>query len=396
MVDHLHRDPPVLRPIERPRHLAIQRLPRRLVDLCAQGGFQAFVGVVGAEEIGVADEEAFFVVVGVEHPERDAVGVLGNDLAGLRLEHTTVDADFTSVNTTVNQNYNNLIPSISIQRTFKSSSFNFGFTQRIQRPSIYQLNPFVNNSNPLFISTGNPALRPELNNNFELTYSHFATNSFNAGLSYQFSNNSIQNVTNLKVDSTANNMKDTVNSTTYENLGSNRSLGLNINTNLNITKQLTLSLNGQVAEVWLTGTYNGQFYKNSGLTGNAFANAGYTFNGGYRIGINAGFFSGQVNLQGSSNDFIYNSLVLTRTFLNKKATFSLVANCPESKYHEYRSTTTTPQFYESSFNQNPYRTFAIRFSYKIGKLNSEIKKNQHGINNDDTKGGGQSGGNSGG
>jgi outer membrane receptor protein involved in Fe transport len=313
--------------------------------------------------------------------------------AGLRLEHTTVDADFTSVNTTVNQNYNNLIPSISIQRTFKASSINFGFTQRIQRPGIYQLNPFVDNSNPLFISTGNPNLRPELNNNFELTYSHFATNSFNAGLSYQFSNNSIQNVTNLKVDSTANNVKDTVNSTTYENLGSNRSLGFNINTNLTITKQLTLSLNGQVAEVWLTGTYNGQFYKNSGLTGNAFANAGYTFNDGYRIGINAGYFSGQVNLQGNSNAFIFNSLVLTRTFLNKKATFSLVANDPESKFHEYRSTTTTPQFYETSFNQNPYRTFAIRFSYKIGKLNSEIKKNQHGINNDDTKGGGKSGGN---
>ena len=312
--------------------------------------------------------------------------------AGLRLEHTTVNADFSSVNTTVNQNYNNLIPSISIQRMFKSSSINFGFTQRIQRPGIYQLNPFVNNANPLFISTGNPNLRPELNNNFELTYSHFATNSFNAGLSYQFSNNSIQNVTNLKVDSTANNMKDTVNSTTYENLGSNRSLGFNINTNLNITKQLTLSLNGQIAEVWLTGTYNGQFYKNSGLTGNAFANVGYTFDGGYRIGINAGYFSGQVNLQGNSNAFIYNSLVLTRTFLNKKATISLVANCPESKWHDYRSTTTTPQFYETSFNQNPYRTFAIRFSYKLGKLNSEIKKNQHGINNDDTKGGGKSSG----
>jgi len=308
--------------------------------------------------------------------------------AGLRLEHTTVDGDFTSVNTTVNQDYNNFIPSVSIQRSFKTSSINFGFTQRIQRPGIYQLNPFVDNSNPKFISTGNPNLKPELNNNFELTYSNFSKNSFTAGLSYQFSNNSIQNVSSLSVDSTANNKPDTVTKTTYQNLGSNRTLGFNVNTNINFTKALSLSLNGQVSKVWLRGTYNDQFYENTGITGNAFANASYKFNGGYRIGIDAGFFSGDVTLQGHTSNFIYNALVITKEFWNKNATISLVANDPESKYHDDTSTTRTADYYQSSFNQNPYRTFAVRFSYKFGKLNSEIKKNEHGINNDDTKGGG--------
>ncbi|MDB4901713.1 MAG: TonB-dependent receptor, partial [Mucilaginibacter sp.] len=309
---------------------------------------------------------------------------------GLRLEHTSVDANFSSAGATVSQNYNNLIPSISIQRTFKTSSISLGFTQRIQRPGIYQLNPFIDSSNPKFISTGNPNLRPELNNTFELNYSNFSNNSFTAGLSYQFSNNSIQNVSGLKVDSIANNIRNTVTNTTYQNLGSNRTLGLNINTNFNITKKLSISLNGFVSKVWLRGTYNGQFYENSGITGNAFANAGYKFDSGYRIGIDAGFFSGNVNLQGKTSNFIYNSLVVTKEFLKKKATISLVANCPESKYNNFTTTTTTPQYTQYSYNQNPYRTFAVRFSYKFGKLNSEIKKNQHGINNDDTKGGGKS------
>lgn len=316
--------------------------------------------------------------------------------AGLRLERTTVGANFVSANSAVNQSYNNLIPSVSIQRSFKTSSINLGFTQRIQRPGIYQLNPFVDNSNPKFISTGNPNLRPELNNTFELNYSNFSKNSFTAGLSYAFSNNSIQNVSSLFVDSTATNPHDTVTKTTYQNLGSNRTLGLNVNANFDITKQLSLSLNGFVSKVWLRGTYNGQFYQNSGITGNAFANAGYKFDNGYRIGIDAGFFSGNVNLQGKTSDFIYNSLVVTKEFLKKKATISLVANCPESKDNNFTSTTTTPQYYQYSYNENPYRTFAVRISYKFGKLKSEIKKEQHGINNDDTKGGGKSGGNSGG
>ncbi len=307
--------------------------------------------------------------------------------AGLRLEHTTVNGDFTSADATVNQNYNNLIPSISIQRSFKASSINLGFTQRIQRPGIYQLNPFVDKSNPKFINVGNPDLRPELNNTFELNYSNFAKNSFTVGLSYQFSNNSIQNLSSLKIDSTANNKPDTVTSTTYQNLGSNRTLGINVNTNFNITKKLSFSINGLVSKVWLRGIFDGEFYQNSGITGNAFANAGYKFDDGYRIGVDAGFFSGNINLQGSTSNFIYNALVVTKEFLKKKATISLVANCPESKYNSFTTTTTTQQYYQYAYNENPYRTFAVRFSYKFGKLNSEIKKNQHGIDNDDTKGG---------
>lgn len=311
--------------------------------------------------------------------------------AGLRLEHTNINGDFVSVNTPVNQSYSNLIPSISVQRSFKTNSFTFGFTQRIQRPGIYQLNPFVDNSNPKFISTGNPDLRPELNNTFELNYSNLSKNSFTAGLSYQFSNNSIQNVTSLRTQN-VNGQLDTVTYTTYENLGSNRNLEFNVNANITITPQLSFSVNGNVSRVWLRGTYNGQFYTNSGYIGNAFGNIGYKFDSGYRVGIDAGFFSGQVNLQGSTSNFIYNSLVVTREFLNKKATISLVANNPEMKYQNFTSTTNTPQYSYYSYNQNPYRTFAIRFSYKFGKLNSEIKKEQHGINNDDSKGGGKNGG----
>ncbi|MDP9081143.1 MAG: TonB-dependent receptor [Bacteroidota bacterium] len=307
---------------------------------------------------------------------------------GLRLEHTSINADFSSANVTVSPSYNNLIPSISIQRSFKTSSLNFGFTQRIQRPGITQLNPFVDNSNPLFISTGNPNLRPELNNTFEFTYSNFAKNSFNVGLSYAFSNNSIQNVTSLRSDSTADHKLDTVTTTTYQNLGNNRSLGLNLNTNIAITKRINLNLNTQVSYIWLKGKYNGQDYQNSGFRGEAFGSIGYKFDGGYRFGLDAGFFSGDVNLQGKSSNFIFNSYVLTKEFLKKKANISLVANNPYSEFHNNSSTTTTPQFIQSSFNENPYRSFAVRFSYRFGKLNSEIKKNRHGINNDDTKSGG--------
>jgi len=312
--------------------------------------------------------------------------------AGLRLEHTGINADFTSTGSFVTQDYNNFIPSISIQRKFKTSSINLGFTERIQRPGIYQLNPFVDRSNPSYISYGNPNLRPELNHTFELTYSNFTKSSINAGVSYAFSNNSIQNVSGLQVVS-VNSKNDTITTSTYQNLGSHSTLGFNINTTQNITKQLTLNLNGQLNHVWLEGAYNGQLYKNQGTMGNFFANIGYTFGKGFRFGTNAAYFSGNITLQGKSGSGTYLSPVISKTFLNKTATIALAVNNPFSAYQTIRSSTTTAQYDQSSFNQGNIRSFAIRFNYRFGKLTSDIKKNEHGIDNDDTKGGGKSSGN---
>jgi len=301
--------------------------------------------------------------------------------AGLRIEHTQIRADF--MGTPLDKGYNNLIPSISIQRSLKSSSINLGFTQRIQRPGIYQLNPFIDRSNPKFINTGNPDLRPELNNTFELTYSNFKKASVTVGLSYAFSNNSIQNVSSLR---------DSVTYTTFQNLGSNRTLGFNINTNFSIVKPLTLSLNGQISHIWLKGTYNGQFFKNDGYIGNAFASFTYKLGDTYRFGYNAGFFSGDVNLQGKTSNFIYNSYTVAKDFLNKKLTVTLVANNPYSKYRAYTNSSRTPDFIQSTSTENPYRHFAIRLNYKFGKLNGDIKKSQRSINNDDAKSSKSSGG----
>jgi hypothetical protein len=303
---------------------------------------------------------------------------------GLRFEETNINADFSSVGSSLNTSYHNLIPSLSVQRTFTGSSVSFGFTERIQRPDISELNPFVDRSNPQFVSTGNPALKPELNHVFELNYSRYSKGSINAGLSYSFSNNSIQNVTSLKTQN-INGQLDTVTYSTYQNLGSNRSLGLNLNSNYPITSKLSFNINGMLSRLWLQGIYNGGSYKNSGYMGNMFASIGYKFATGYRIGINAGYFSGNVNLQGKSSDFIFNSYVFSRDFLNKTASISLVANNPYSKYWQGKSYTNTPDFSQVDNNSRPYRNFAIRLSYKFGRLNSDIKKNEHGIDNDDTK-----------
>jgi Outer membrane protein beta-barrel family/CarboxypepD_reg-like domain len=314
-----------------------------------------------------------------------------NAKAGLRLEHTTVRADFISSSGTVNQDYNNLVPSLSVQWNLTNSNISLGYTDRISRPGIAQLNPFVDYSNPNFINTGNPNLQAEVNHNFELNYSLFSKNSLTAGLSYSFSNNAIQTVTRLQSINSGG-VTDSVTVTTYENLGTNKTLGLNLNWTFTSVKNLSISLNTQLSHVWLKGTYNGQFFRNDGYTGNAFLNTGFKFGKGFRVGFDAGYFSGDVNLQGQTSPFIFNSYTISKTFLNKRLTLTAVMNNPYNRFYTFKSTTVTPDFYQSTYNDIFYRSFALRFNFKFGKLNSDIKKNQRGINNDDKKAGKSSGG----
>ena len=58
----------------------LQRRPGFCVDLGLQRRLQRAVGIVRAEEVGVADEEALFVVVGVDEPAGDAVGAVADGL----------------------------------------------------------------------------------------------------------------------------------------------------------------------------------------------------------------------------------------------------------------------------------------------------------------------------
>ena len=65
-----------------------------MIDFGFEGGFEGFVGVAGSEEVGVADEEAFFVVVGVDEPAGDRIRIASPHFTGLGMEHIdAVDGD---------------------------------------------------------------------------------------------------------------------------------------------------------------------------------------------------------------------------------------------------------------------------------------------------------------
>ncbi|RZK73075.1 MAG: TonB-dependent receptor, partial [Pedobacter sp.] len=204
--------------------------------------------------------------------------------AGVRAELTTINADFVSQATNLNKNFMNIIPTVSVNRKFKDmSSLNFGYTQRIERPGIWELNPFVDRSNPNFESTGNPDLKPVLSNSFEMNYSRFKKGSINIGLSYAFANNTVQNVSTY-------NEATKITRSYFVNTGKDKKIGANMNINYPFTSTLNLTLGGNMNYVWLQGIVNGVEVKNDGLRGYVYGYLSYKLDtaGNHQLGFNYG------------------------------------------------------------------------------------------------------------
>lgn len=91
---------------------------------------------------------------------------------GLRMEQFSSKAIQRADKSTFTQDYWRLFPSIQLNYLLPDHSHTVGFnyTRRINRPSFFDLNPFISYEDPLNLETGNPALRPEIANLYEISY----------------------------------------------------------------------------------------------------------------------------------------------------------------------------------------------------------------------------------
>ena len=82
-----------------------------------------------------------------------------------------------------------LFPSVFVsQKLSEQDDLQFNYSRRINRPNFWQLFPFYDLADSLNISKGNPNLKPEFTNSFELSYSRTFKNRDNFLASVYFKN----------------------------------------------------------------------------------------------------------------------------------------------------------------------------------------------------------------
>ncbi|WP_162426827.1 TonB-dependent receptor domain-containing protein [Pontibacter pudoricolor] len=102
---------------------------------------------------------------------------------GLRAEQTFAEGDSKTLNDFPDRSYLNFFPSVFVQQQVSENyQIGYKYSRRISRPYYGHLNPFVFYIDPNTLATGNPYLKPQYTNSFEVTQMFKQT--YNLALSY--------------------------------------------------------------------------------------------------------------------------------------------------------------------------------------------------------------------
>lgn len=141
---------------------------------------------------------------------------------GLRLENTDLNTLLTQTNEANSQNFNNLFPSAHSSYKFSETvSLQAGYSRRIRRPRMWDLNPFFNIRNNFSIRTGNPDLQPEFTDSYEINSIFLLGKlSLNVGVYHRYTTEVVERISIFE---------NNINTTTPYNVGTNQATGLELN-----------------------------------------------------------------------------------------------------------------------------------------------------------------------
>lgn len=327
--------------------------------------------------------------------------------AGMRFEHTTINANFSQSQTVGDQavlagqdlgipSYNNFVPSINVSKTLKGGkTIKLAYNRRLQRPGIQFLNPNINASNPTNITQGNPLLSPELTDNYEFSTSAYVKNVYlNVSIFARQTNNSINSVRDTvrtSVGQVNNSALAQVIRTTYLNIGRESAYGTNIFGNATLFSKWQIGGGLEMYYAYITNNKAASIYQatNSGfvVSGRLFTNL--SLKNGWGMQGFAFARGKQVQLQGYDGGFVFYSLGVKKDTKNKRGSFGIAAENFFNHPFTRRSESSSPIFTQSTLTSQYNAGVRVNFSYKIGKLTFDDGQQKKGksVNNDDVKGG---------
>ena len=181
---------------------------------------------------------------------------------GLRLEQTDLVTRLVTTAQSNNQNYTNVFPSIHTSyKLSDAASFQAGYSARINRPGMRQLNPFFSIRDNFNIREGNPDLLPEFTDSFELTsIFDIGKTSLNFGAYHRFTRDVVEYYTIF----VTNGAGEDIRTTRPENIGTNSTFGIEFNTKYRPTKWLTCNIDFNYNQFDRQGTFESVIFDFSG------------------------------------------------------------------------------------------------------------------------------------
>ncbi len=304
---------------------------------------------------------------------------------GTRYEITEIDANDENTEIKIPA-YNNLVPSINISKRNKIGTWKLAYNNRIQRPGLQQLNPNFNAANPQNINVGNPNLKPEVSNNFELSLSTGIKRSYlSIALYTRNTNNSIS-----RISAPSDTLVGAI-VTTFQNIGKEQNTGMNLNGNFFLSPKWTVNGGVDIYYSFLSGFQTGlnglsSKISNDGIVWGGRITSQLQLNKGWGLQVFGAYRGNNIQLQGYNVNPGQYGLGLRKDLANKKGSLGLAT---ENFFGGMtrRSVLESPILKQNATNYIYNQNIKLTFSYKIGNMRL-VEEKKSKVRNDDVKSGG--------
>ena len=252
-------------------------------------------------------------------------------------------------------------PSGNITRTLpKEQQLQLSYSRRINRPGRNNLNPFPQFIDYQTIAKGNPEVRPEYVNSFELSYQKRTKTGFLSVQAYYRNVNDI--ITNVVTTDGLGNV-----TLTSANANRSHSAGTELMANLQLTKWFRLMTSGNVYYNKLVDKTITPAVDKDAVTWTLNSNMVFLFSSTTSFSLSGRYNGPSITVQGSQNGNFMLNIGLNQSVLKKKGSFSLGI---QDILGTYRIKTTS-KTENLIFNMNirpEYRVVTLTFTYNFNNF----------------------------
>ncbi len=228
---------------------------------------------------------------------------------GVRLEQAYTTAEQITQAKTFENNYFSVYPTLHISKKLPNKNeMQFSYSRRVNRPNIYDLNPFKDYSNPLVINYGNPYLKPEYINSFELGHSKFwDKRSFYTSIYYRQINDVIKRISYLGTDG--------ISYMTNENLSKGISYGVDLILEQEIAKWWRINANFSYFRTLIEGNSIDGSISTDNYSWTSKLNSTMTLMKNLSIQISANYRAPIITPQGRMNETYSADIAMKKDFM---------------------------------------------------------------------------------
>lgn len=312
--------------------------------------------------------------------------------AGVRYEHTLQKVTYLlGRGSDFHKDFDDVVPTVRLGYQINdASNITLSYNMRIYRPSVWYLDPYLNDREVQTISQGNPNLVSEKNHRVNLQYSNYGKKlNFNVSLKYRYTGNSIESVTTLvndrDIDGLSNPTGQDVFYSTYANIGKTQYAALELYAQYHPWKGMSITYNGQGAYAHMS---DGQSLRNHGWLTSNNLHLQQKFAKTWTATLQLYASTPSITLQGKGTNYTQHSLTISKSFMDKRLNISVTTVNPFKRYKNWTETTTGDHFSTYTSDRGTSFYYGIRASWRIGKLKESVKKADRSIENDDVKSGG--------